>query len=113
MIAAPILSALHLLTLALGLGAIVWRFRACRRVSSGQRMGRGPARRRGVGNAAGLWMATGLARVFAGGRETTFYTHKGLVLAQDDPLCGRLPGPPSYPPELFSSNKVRPSAAQA
>ena len=28
------------------------------------------------GIAAGLWMATGLARVFAGGRETTFYTHK-------------------------------------
>ena len=113
MIAAAILSALHPLTLALGLGAIVWRFRACRRVSSGS--GWDEVLRADVawGIAAGLWMATRLARVFAGGRETAFYTHKRLVLDQDDALCGRLPGPPSYPLELFSSNKVWPSAAQA
>jgi putative membrane protein len=68
-----LLSALHLLTLALGLGAVVWRYRALARVAEGDWR---EALRADTawGIAAGLWIATGLARVFAGDKPPVFYT---------------------------------------
>jgi putative membrane protein len=77
-IAAALLSAIHVLTLALGLGAVFMRGRALA----------GPLDQAGWhallaadnawGAAAGLWIASGLARVFFGGKEPAFYWHNGL-----------------------------------
>jgi putative membrane protein len=73
-----LLSAVHVLTLALGLGAVFARGRALA----------GPLDEAGWqrllmadnvwGLAAGLWIASGLGRVFFGGKETGFYWHNGF-----------------------------------
>ena len=78
MVISSLLSALHVLTLALGLGAVFIR---------GQVLG-GPLDEAGWkrllaadsawGAAAALWITTGLARVFFGGKELSFYTHNGF-----------------------------------
>jgi putative membrane protein len=68
-----LLSALHLLTLALGLGAIVWRHWTVTRAAEGdwREVLRADT---AWGIAAGLWIATGLARVFVGDKPPVFYT---------------------------------------
>src|SRR5262245_49796771 len=78
---AAFLSAVHLLTLALGLGAIVARGRALRAVAAGNA--------NAVkdlffadnlwGVAAALWIATGLPRAFGGiEKSSDFYLHNGF-----------------------------------
>src|SRR5439155_21535797 len=73
-----LLSAIHLLTLALGLGAVYARGRALagRLDDAGWR--RLLAADNAWGIAAGLWIASGLARVFFGGKETSFYSRNGF-----------------------------------
>jgi putative membrane protein len=75
---AALLSAVHVLTLALGLGAIVVRGRAL----AGPLDDAGWRRLLGAdtawGAAAGLWIASGFARVFFGGKEPDFYWYNGL-----------------------------------
>jgi putative membrane protein len=73
-----LLSAVHVLTLALGLGAIVIRGRALARPLDEAGWQRLLAADNLWGAAAGLWIASGLGRVFFGGKEPTFYWHNGL-----------------------------------
>jgi putative membrane protein len=77
-VVSALLSAAHMLTLALGLGAIIARGRALaaqlddagwRRLLMADNL---------WGAAAFLWIATGLGRVFLGGREPDFYWRNGL-----------------------------------
>jgi putative membrane protein len=72
------LSAIHVLTLALGLGAVFARGRAL----SGSLDEAGWSRLLAADNlwgaAAALWIASGLGRVFLGGKEPSFYWHNGL-----------------------------------
>ena len=73
-----VLSAIHVLTLALGLGAVIARGRALA----------GPLDEAGWrrllvadnlwGVAAALWIASGFGRVFLGGKEPAFYWGNGL-----------------------------------
>jgi putative membrane protein len=77
-ITSALLSAIHMLTLALGLGAVFVRGRALA----------GPLDETGWkrlltadnlwGAAAGLWIASGLGRVFFGGKEPGFYWRNGF-----------------------------------
>jgi len=73
-----LLSAIHVLTLAVGLGAVFARGRAL----SGSLDEAGWSRLLAADNlwgaAAGLWIASGLGRVFFGGKEPSFYWHNGL-----------------------------------
>jgi putative membrane protein len=73
-----LLSAVHLLTLALGLGAAVARGRALARPldAAGWRQVLTADTLWGV--AAALWLLSGLARVFYGGKETSFYWLNGF-----------------------------------
>ena len=78
---AALMSALHLLTLALGLGAVVARGRALRAVARGD----SAAVRRVLfadglwGLAAILWLSTGLARVLGGlDKSIDFYLYNGF-----------------------------------
>jgi putative membrane protein len=73
-----LLSALHVLTLALGLGAVFTRGRALGRPLDEAGWERLLAADTAWGIAAGLWIATGLARVFLGGKEPAFYWHNGF-----------------------------------
>jgi putative membrane protein len=73
-----LLSAIHVLTLALGLGAIFARGRALARPLDESGWTRLLAADNLWGAAALLWIASGLARVFVGGKETSFYTHNGF-----------------------------------
>lgn len=73
-----VLSALHLLTLALGLGAVVWRNQALLRLEHGGRWEDVLRADTAWGIAAILWIATGLARVFKGGQTPVFYLHNGF-----------------------------------
>ena len=75
---AALLSAIHLLTLALGLGAVVARGRALAAPLDAAGWKRLLAADNLWGAAAGLWIASGLARVFFGGKEPSFYTHNGF-----------------------------------
>jgi putative membrane protein len=77
-IISALLSAIHVLTLALGLGAVFGRGRALavpldeagwRRLLAADNL---------WGLAAVLWLASGLGRVFFGGKEPAFYWHNGL-----------------------------------
>jgi putative membrane protein len=77
MIVAALLSAIHLLTLALGLGAVVWRGRALARLGNGGWEDVLTADT-AWGLAAGLWIASGIARLFFGGKGVGFYTHNGF-----------------------------------
>src|SRR5437660_9659677 len=78
MIVPALLSAIHLLTLALGLGAVVWRGRALASLPGDRAWENVLAADTAWGIAAGLWIASGLARVFYGGKELAFYTHNGF-----------------------------------
>jgi putative membrane protein len=77
-ITAAILSAIHVLTLALGLGAVVVRGRALSRPLDAVGWKRLLAADNLWGAAALLWIASGLARVFWGGKTPSFYTHNGF-----------------------------------
>jgi putative membrane protein len=75
---AALLSAIHLLTLALGLGAVFVRGRALARPLDDAGWRRLLAADNAWGVAAGLWIASGLARVFFGGKEPGFYARNGF-----------------------------------
>jgi putative membrane protein len=72
------LSAVHKLTLALGLGAVVARGRALAAPLDDAGWRRLLAADTLWGAAAALWIATGLARVFFGDRGPSFYWGNGL-----------------------------------
>ena len=78
MVISALLSAIHLLTLALGLGAVFARGRALARPLDDAGWRRLLAADNAWGIAAGLWIASGLARVFFGGKETSFYWRNGF-----------------------------------
>jgi len=78
MVISALLSAIHLLTLALGLGAVFARGRALAGPLDGAGWRRLLAADNAWGVAAGLWIASGLARVFFGGKETSFYWRNGF-----------------------------------
>jgi uncharacterized membrane protein len=73
-----LLSAVHLLTLALGLGAVFLRGRALAGPLDEAGWRRLLAADNAWGVAAGLWIASGLGRVFFGGKELSFYSHNGF-----------------------------------
>jgi putative membrane protein len=77
-IVAALLSAIHVLTLALGLGAIFMRGRALARPLDDAGWQRLLSADSVWGVAAGLWIASGLGRVFFGGKEPAFYWHNGF-----------------------------------
>jgi putative membrane protein len=73
-----LLSAVHVLTLALGLGAVVARGRALAAPLDEAGWRRLLAADNLWGGAAALWIATGLGRIFFGGRTPSFYWGNGL-----------------------------------
>jgi uncharacterized membrane protein len=73
-----LLSAVHILTLALGLGAVFIRGRALAGPLDDAGWRRLLAADNAWGIAAGLWIASGLGRVFFGGKEAGFYWHNGF-----------------------------------
>jgi putative membrane protein len=73
-----VLSAIHVLTLALGLGSVVARGRALAGPLDEAGWKRLLAADNLWGVAALLWITTGLARVFFGGREPAFYWSNGF-----------------------------------
>lgn len=77
-VTSALLSAIHVLTLALGLGAVYLRGRALARPLDDDGWRRLLAADNTWGVAAGLWIASGLARVFLGGKEPTFYWRNGF-----------------------------------
>jgi putative membrane protein len=78
MIVAACLSAIHVLALALGLGSVFVRGRALAGVLDETGWRRLLAADSAWGAAAGLWIVSGLGRVFFGGRETAFYWRNGF-----------------------------------
>lgn len=82
MIISALLSAIHVLTLALGLGAVFMRGRSLARPLDDVEWRRLLAADTAWGLAAALWIASGLARVFYGGKEPTFYWHNGFFWAK-------------------------------
>jgi uncharacterized membrane protein len=78
MVISALLSAIHMLTLALGLGAIVMRGRALARPLDEAGWQRLLAADNLWGTAAGLWIASGLGRVFLGGKDPSFYWRNGF-----------------------------------
>src|SRR5262245_34894420 len=78
MVISAFLSAVHVLTLALGLGAIYARGRALAGALDAAGWRRLLAADNAWGAAAALWIVSGLARVFVGGKETTFYWRNGF-----------------------------------
>jgi putative membrane protein len=74
-IISALLSAIHLLTLALGLGAVYMRGRALAGPLDDAGWRRLLAADNAWGVAAALWIASGLARVFFGGKSPAFYWH--------------------------------------
>lgn len=77
-IVSAVLSAIHVLTLALGLGAVFARGQALAGALDAAGWRRLLAADTLWGIAAGLWIASGLARVFFGGKEASFYWHNGF-----------------------------------
>ena len=73
-----LLSAVHVLTLALGLGAVFARGRALAGLLDETGWRRLLVADNLWGIAAGLWIASGFGRVFFGGKEPTFYWRNGL-----------------------------------
>jgi len=73
-----LLSAIHVLTLALGLGAVYKRGRALARPLDDAGWRSLLAADNAWGIAAALWIASGLGRVFFGGKETSFYWRNGF-----------------------------------
>jgi putative membrane protein len=78
MVISALLSAIHMLTLALGLGAVVVRGRALARPLDEAGWQRLLAADNLWGIAAGLWIASGLGRVFLGGKDPSFYWRNGF-----------------------------------
>jgi putative membrane protein len=78
MIVAALLSAIHLLTLALGAAAVFARGRALARPLDEEGWKRLLAADNAWGVAALLWISSGLGRVFYGGKETGFYWSNGF-----------------------------------
>ena len=78
MVLSALLSAVHVLTLALGLGAVFMRGRALARPLDEAGWQRLLAADNVWGAAAGLWIASGLGRVFFGGKEPGFYWRNGF-----------------------------------
>jgi putative membrane protein len=80
---AAVVSALHLLALALGLPSVVLRGRALRRVPDPREVRRVLAADTAWGIAALLWVATGLARAFGGlEKGSAFYLASRLFWAK-------------------------------
>ena len=77
MVVPALLSAIHLLTLALGLGAVVARGRALAGPLDEPGWKRLLAADNLWGLAALLWITSGLARVFLGGKSPEFYWRSG------------------------------------
>jgi uncharacterized membrane protein len=77
-IIAALLSAIHVLTLGLGLGSIFARGRALARPLDDAGWKRLLAADDGWGVSALLFITSGLGRVFLGGKETTFYWRNGF-----------------------------------
>ena len=73
-----LLSAVHVLALALGLGAVFQRGRALAGPLDDAGWRRLLAADDAWAGAAFLWIASGLARVFFGGREPGFYWYNGF-----------------------------------
>ena len=73
-----LLSAVHLLALALGLGSVFMRGRALAGALDEAGWRRLLAADNAWGIAAALWIASGLGRVFFGGKEPSFYWHNGF-----------------------------------
>jgi uncharacterized membrane protein len=78
MVVAALLSAIHMLTLALGAGAVFARGRALAQPLDDAGWRRLLAADNAWGLAAALWIASGLGRVFFGGKETGFYWRNGF-----------------------------------
>jgi putative membrane protein len=78
MVIGALLSAIHVLTLAVGLGSLGMRGRALARPPDDAAWDQLLAADTAWGIAAGLWIASGLARVFWGGKTPGFYWHNGL-----------------------------------
>ena len=78
MVGAAFLSAIHILTLALGAGALYARARALSRPLDDDGWKRLLAADNAWGIAALLWIGSGLLRVFYGGKEPGFYWHNGF-----------------------------------
>src|SRR5262245_5930816 len=78
LVTSALLSALHVLTLALGLGAVFTRGRALAGPLDDAGWRRLLAADNVWGLAAGLWIASGLGRVFFGGKEPSFYWSNGF-----------------------------------
>jgi putative membrane protein len=78
MVVAALLSAIHVLTLGLGLGSVYMRGRALAGRLDEEGWKRLLAADAAWGAAAGLWIASGLGRVFFGGKETGFYWRNGF-----------------------------------
>jgi putative membrane protein len=77
-VVSALLSAIHVLTLALGLGAVFLRGRALAGPLDEAGWRRLLAADNAWGLAALLWIASGFARVFVGGKETSFYWSNGF-----------------------------------
>ena len=73
-----VLSAAHILTFGLGLSAVFLRGRALGGVLDASGWKRLLAADTAWGIAAGLWIATGLARVFLGPKDAVFYWRNGF-----------------------------------
>jgi putative membrane protein len=78
MVAAALLSAIHVLTLGLGLGGVFVRGRALAGRLDEDGWKRLLAADNAWGAAAALWIASGLGRVFFGGKEPGFYWRNGF-----------------------------------
>ena len=78
MVLSALLSAVHVLTLALGAGALVARGRALAQPLDEHGWKHLLAADDAWGAAAALWITSGLARVFFGGKETSFYWSNGF-----------------------------------
>ena len=74
-----LLSALHILALGVGLTSVVIRGQALGGRLDDEGWRRLLAADTGWGIAAALWIATGLARVFLGGKDPDFYWSNGFV----------------------------------
>jgi putative membrane protein len=77
-VVAAFLSAIHMLTLALGLGGLFVRGRALSSPLDNADWKRLLAADNAWGLAAVLWIASGLGRVFLGGKEPSFYWRNGF-----------------------------------
>ena len=78
MVVAALLSAIHVLTLALGLGSVFARGRALASPLDEAGWKRLLTADNLWGLAALLWITSGLARLFYGGKEPTFYWRNGF-----------------------------------